>query len=117
MPQYSIPPLKNRPAVTFPKTIAANATWTSPVISAAAIVSIVVGLKIDQTGTLTISRYVDGAGLIPAAADITQALTANTQAWAGADDGVPFAAFVVSIANGAGSIVNVLATSILGNAS
>lgn len=115
MPQYTIPPIKTRPTVSFPATIAAGATWTSGVVSAAAIKSIVVGAQIDQAGTLSIARYADAAGLVGVGAALSQAMTANTQAWTGADDGLPFASFTISILNSGGVAANVSKTSVLGN--
>jgi hypothetical protein len=64
---------------------------------------VVVAAKVSHAGTLNVQRYADLAGAVPVGAVITQALTADTAAWAGASDGLPFLSYNVQIVNGAGA--------------
>lgn len=117
MPQYLYPPVKVKetPFVSFPSTIAAATSWFSPIVVAPSIKSIVVGLTLDQPGTLAITRYADAAGLSVVGAMLLQDLTANLPAWAGTDDGIPFASFSIEITNSGGVTANLSRASALGN--
>lgn len=113
MPQYNTPPNKVIPSVTFPNTIPASGNWISLIIPAYRALTLVVGAKLDQTGTLKIQRYADAAGTVPVGGLLSQAMTSNVAAWTGAADGVPFSSFQIEIDNGTGTIANLSETAVL----
>lgn len=100
------------PAGGYPATIGAGLTWQSDLLPSG-YAGLVAAVLMDQNGTLTVQRYADLAGTLPVGAAITQAITANTAAWAGANDGLPFLSFNVQIQNSGGVAANVSAASIL----
>lgn len=91
------------PPVPAPTTLAHGTTWNSDLMSSG-FGGVVATVLSTQIGVLTIQRYADLAGLTPVGAAITQALTANTAAWAGASDGLPFLSFNVTISNTDGAL-------------
>lgn len=88
-------------------TIGAGSNYTSGAIVAPGFKSIAVGVTLNQTGTITIQRYIDRAGLVPVGAPITAALVATVANWATVNDGLPFQSFKFIIANTSGSLGNV----------
>lgn len=85
----------------LPKTIAASGTATSSVIFAYGWTKIVALATLNQTGTLTITRYLDDAGTIqiPTGAVSTKAIVANTPAALEIADGHVFRTFTVAVTN------------------
>lgn len=100
------------PLLGYPSTVADGATWQSDLLPAG-FAGATVGILADHAGTLQFQRYADLAGLLPVGALKTQAVTANTPAWAGVNDGLPFIAFNVTFINGAGAVANITSFSIL----
>lgn len=100
------------PAAGYPTTAADGATWQSDLLPAG-FAGATAGILSDHAGTLTLQRYADLAGLLPIGALISQAVTANTPAWVGANDSLPFLSFNVIFINGAGAIANIAAISIV----
>lgn len=88
-------------------TIGAGGNYTSLPIQVAGFKNIAVGVKLSQTGTITIQRFMDRAGLVPIGALISSPLVANTSNWATVNDGIPFQSFVFVISNTSGSVGNV----------
>lgn len=97
----------------LPLTIAGPGSYVSGVIAANGFKTIAVGATLSQTGTITIQRYLDAAGLIPVGAAITAALVAATPNWAVSTDSTPFLSFQVTIANTSGSLGNLTNTAIV----
>lgn len=83
----------------LPATIGAGLTYDSGVIICVGFKTIAAGTKLDQTGTITIQRYLDAAGAIPVGALISSALVANTANWVTSIDNTPFQSFRVVITN------------------
>lgn len=86
------------PAVPFPATINAGATYDSGVIAAAGALNLVVCATLDQAGVIAVTRYADAAGNAP----IDQATNQFAQPGAQSvvvNDGVPFLAYRVQITN------------------
>jgi hypothetical protein len=88
-------------------TIPNGGNYTSGVIACPGFKALAVGVKLSQTGSITIQRYIDKAGTVPIGAAITAALVANTSNWATVNDGLPFQSFTFVIANTSGSVGNV----------
>lgn len=89
-----------------PVSIGAGLHYTSLVIASGGFVSIGVGIKLSQAGTLTIQRFLDKLGTVPVGAPITAnggTLVANVSNWATVNDGLPFASFTFDILNSGGS--------------
>ena len=59
-------------------TIAASGTLTSAVIPTAGLMHFALGATLSNAGTISVQRYLDGGGVVPTGAAITQALTAAT---------------------------------------
>lgn len=89
--------------VDWPATVAGGATFTSDAIEARDHVGIFACATMTQAGTLSIQRYADRAGTIAIGTAISQAMTANTNACAAVNDGMPYLSFKISIANSSGS--------------
>ncbi len=87
----------------LPQTISNGATFTSTLIVGGGWTKITVGAKLNQTGTITITRYVDSAGTISQGAASTLTLVANTTGVLNIADGLPFRSFTVGISNTSGS--------------
>lgn len=100
------------PLLGYPTVIADGATWQSDLLPAG-FAGATAGILSDHVGTLTLQRYADLAGVLPVGALISQAVTANTSAWVGANDGLPFLSFNVIFINGAGAVANIAAISIV----
>lgn len=100
------------PRAGYPTTVIDGATWQSDLLPAG-FAGAIAAILSDHAGTLTLQRYADLAGLLPVGALITQAVTGNTPASAGAVDGRPFLSFNVSFINGAGAAANIAAFSII----
>lgn len=82
---YPVPVLNggtitNPGTVTLPGTIAASGTFVSSVLPTFDLPHVAVSAKMDQAGTLSVQRYLDGAGTLPAGAAVTAAMTKNTLA-------------------------------------
>ena len=93
------------PKVPVPATIAASGVYDTGLIPSGQ-GAVAAACTLDQTGTLTIQRYADVAGLVPVGPLISQALSASTPAWAGAADGLPSRTWRVQITNTSGSTGN-----------
>lgn len=100
------------PALGYPSTVANGATWQSDLLPAG-FAGATAGILSDHAGTLTLQRYADLAGLLPVGALISQAVVANTPAWVGANDGLPFLSFNVEFVNASGAIANIASISIV----
>lgn len=100
------------PALGFPTVIQASATWSSDLMPSA-FGGLVAAALSDHAATLTIQRYADLAGLIPVGPLYSQAMTANTAAWTGGNDGLPYVSYAVSIINSAGAVANITNAMIL----
>lgn len=100
------------PQTSPPASIAGGGNWQSGLMPAG-FGGLVVGATLSQTGTITIQRYADLAGNVPVGAAITQAMTANTAAWAGVNDGLPFISWSVEISNTSGSAGNLTNVALL----
>lgn len=87
----------------YPSTIANGVTYDSDLLPAG-FGGLAVGVLSDKALTLTVQRYADLAGLLPIGDAITQAVTANVAAWAGANDGLPYLSFNFTLANASGSL-------------
>lgn len=84
-------------------TIGAGGNFTSLPIQVPGFRNIGIGAKLTQSGTITIQRYLDKAGLVPVGALISVVLAANVSNWATVNDGLPFQSFVFVINNTSGS--------------
>ena len=87
----------------LPANIAANGTYTSPLILADGFYNLIVGATSDRAGALNVQRYIDEAGLVPVGAADTIALVANTAKVLKINDSVPFGSYKVIITNTDGS--------------
>lgn len=90
-------------ALAIPASINAGATYTSPVIQTFGMPHIAASAQLTQTGTLTITTYLDPAGTIPSGSAITQALTANTLAVKDTVLSILVQAITYAITNSSGS--------------
>ena len=91
-------------AAGFPSTAPGSGTVTSSAVVTNGFTRGTVGLQSTQAGTLTVQRYVDGAGLVPVNSPaITVAIVANTPNSVGWADGLPCGSIIVSFTNGSGS--------------
>lgn len=94
-------------AAGFPTTAAGSATVNSNVVITNGMTRGTVGLLSDQAGTLSVKRYVDGAGLVPVnSPTITIAVGANTPNSVGWADGLPCGSIIVTFVNGSGTTAN-----------
>jgi hypothetical protein len=87
------------------------APGTSPLILAGGYPKLAIGATSSTTGSITVQRYIDAAGLIPQGAALTQALTAATAGVLNVADGLAFQSFTVAIAGGTLSNVGCLFSS------
>lgn len=76
------------------------APGTSPLQLAGGYPKLAVGATSSATGSLSVQRYIDQAGLIPQGAPLTQALTAATPGVLNIADGAAFQSFTVTITGG-----------------
>lgn len=89
-----------------PVHIANGGNWQSGAIPANGANAIAASAKSTGTGNLILQRYMDLAGTVPIGSAETVAMTANTLATAMiADDGTPFVAWSIEVANTAGAQV------------
>jgi hypothetical protein len=89
-----------------PATLAAGITWNSGIIQSPDAYGVVACGTLDQTGTLTVQRYIDPKGTAPVGPPIVQAMTASTAAFAGIADGLPYGSYSVAIENTSGTLGN-----------
>jgi hypothetical protein len=92
------------PPTPAPATIAAGVTYSTGIIPAAGYNMFAASAQLNQTGTLTLQRYIDEAGTIAIGAAITQAMTADVLATVAVNDGLPCASFKVTVENTSGSL-------------
>jgi hypothetical protein len=92
------------PVNPVPATIGAGLTYDTGVVLAGGRRIVAVAAMLDQTGTLTLQRYIDAAGTLPLGSPITQAMTANVLATIWVNDGQPMASFNVTVQNTSGSL-------------
>ncbi|WP_293857239.1 hypothetical protein [uncultured Alsobacter sp.] len=105
------------PAAVAPgASIPASSSYDSGILCADGFKAIGAAIKMNQAGTLTITRYLDAAGALPQGAPSSVAITANTQATLNITDNLPFAYFRVQIANSAGSVATIANFAFLMNA-
>jgi hypothetical protein len=88
-----------------------TAPGTSPLILAGGYPKIAIGATSSATGSISVQRYLDQAGLIPQGPALTQALTAAAPGVLNIADGSPFQSFTVTIAGGTLSNVGALFSS------
>lgn len=101
------------PPTPFPATIAAGVTYNSGPILSGGYPGIAVAAKLNQTGIMTVQRYMDLAGTIPVGDLLSDTMSSGNQSVIWANDGVPFASFVVTIQNTSGALGTLSNTSIL----
>lgn len=110
-PNYGV--IKVEPTIPFPEDpIEASATWSSDLI-AAKFGGVLAAAKSSHAATLKLQRYADLAGLVPAGAELSQAMTADVAAFVGVNDGLPYVSFAVSIVNTSGATATITNASIL----
>lgn len=97
-------------------SIANGGTYDSGLIYADGFKVIAAAIKMSLAGTLTITRYLDEAGLLQQGAAAQVAVTANTTAVLNVGDNLPFASFRVTVANGGAGASAVAAFALLLNA-
>ncbi len=110
----SVVPLN--PPNPFPSTIAPSGNWQSGIIrvyGGGSLPALVVTVESTQAGAVSIQRYADAAGTIPVGGNISQTLTDSTEAYVGANDGVPYLSFQVTITNTGGSSATITDAAIL----
>lgn len=113
IPVYIAAGSTNNPDSNPPATIAAGATWTSDAIPSQGARGIAAGATLDQTGTLTLQRYLDAAGTVAIGVAITQAMTASTPATVAVNDGLPCASFRIAVHNTSGSLGTLTAVAVV----
>lgn len=87
------------------------APGTTALLLAGGYPKIAIGATSSSTGSISVQRYIDAAGLIPQGAALTQALTAATPGVLNITDGLPFQSFTITIAGGTLSNVGCLFSS------
>lgn len=93
----------NSTIAAFPATLAGGGTWLSGVVVNYGFPNLLATILSTQAGTITIQRYADLVGNIPVGGAVSATITANTQAYTAATDGLPYLAFQVTITNSSGS--------------
>ena len=88
--------------------IGLSAPGTSPLLMSGGYPRLAIGATSSATGSISVQRYLDQAGLIPQGAALTQALTAATAGVLNVNDGAPFQSFTVTISGGTLSNVGLL---------
>lgn len=88
-----------------------NAPGTTGVIQAGGYPKLAIGATSSSTGSISVQRYIDAAGLIPQGAALTQALTAATPGVLNVTDGLAFQSFTITISGGTLSNVGCLFSS------
>jgi hypothetical protein len=91
------------PAAPFPAVIAANGSWSSGVLPLLGYSGISASVTSNESGAISIQRYLDRAGSIKVGTAVSQAITAGTPATVSVNDGLPALYFQVTITNGSGS--------------
>lgn len=101
------------PPTPFPAApILASATWSSDLMPAA-FGGVAAAATSSHAATLELQRYADLDGLVPVGALLSQAMVADTPAWVGVNDGIPYVSFAVSIVNSSGGTATITNASIL----
>lgn len=95
--QYPVPVAVH--GINIVNTIAHSDHVTSSPIPSNGWQKIAVGVTSSKGGALSVQRYLDAAASVPIGAAISATLTAATAGSVSATDGVPFAAFTVTITN------------------
>jgi hypothetical protein len=88
----------------LPGTIAASSAASTSLIKADGFSLISAGVTMTQNGTMSVQRYLDDGGTQVQGAPIAVPVIANTAANLDVLDGKPFAAFVLTVTNGAASV-------------
>ena len=91
----------------LPGTIPASSNVQSSLILTEGFSLISVGITTSQAGTLSVQRYLDAGGTVVQGAASSVALSANVAANLDIMDGKPFASFMITIANSAGSAATI----------
>lgn len=77
-----------------------TAPGTSGLLIAGGYPKIAIGATSSATGSISVQRYIDQAGLIPQGPALTQSLTAATAGVLNINDGAPFQSFTITITGG-----------------
>src|SRR5690348_16818907 len=85
--------------VGLANTIAASGTIHSSLFITNGMGNLALGLTLSQSGTLSVQRYIDGAGNVPMGAAVTQALTAGTNGVLLSNDDKPFRTAKIAVVN------------------
>ncbi len=101
----------------LPGSVAASGSVTTSLIRADGFTMIAAGLTMTQSGSLSVQRYLDDGGTQVQGAPVTVPVTANVPANLDVLDGKPFAAFILTVANGAGSASTITGFALLLQAS
>ncbi|MGB9154222.1 MAG: hypothetical protein WCD70_14170 [Alphaproteobacteria bacterium] len=88
----------------LPGTIPASGNVQSSLILTEGFSLISVGITTSQAGTLSVQRYLDAGGVVVQGAASSVALSAGIAANLNIMDGKPFASFIITITNSAGSV-------------
>jgi hypothetical protein len=88
-----------------------NTPGTTGLIQAGGYPKLAIGATSSATGSISVQRYIDAAGLIPQGASLTQTLTAATAGVLNVTDGLAFQSFTITIAGGTLSNVGCLFSS------
>jgi hypothetical protein len=94
------------PALTPANPVPISGTAVSAAINTQGQARGSVGMLSDHAGTLSVQRYVDGAGVVPLGAALSIALVAATPNAVGWSDGLPCGSIVISFINSAGAVAN-----------
>lgn len=82
----------------LPTSIAGSSSFVSPVFGVPG-PGLSAGVLMNQTGNITLQRYLDAAGLLPIGSAVTAAITANTVATIQVNDGTPYIYATLTIQN------------------
>src|SRR5580658_8108760 len=101
------------PPTAAPATIAGGGSYVTGIMNAAGLKALAAACTLSQAGSIAIQRYIDPAGTIAIGAAISQVITANVAATVAVNDGLPAAAWQVTISNSSGSTGNLSAVAFL----
>ena len=91
------------PPTPPPATIGGGLSYDTGLMSAAGFSKFAASAKLTQTGTLTLTRYIDAAGTVPIGPVLTQNLAANTVGSIAVNDGIPCLVWRVVVLNTSGA--------------
>lgn len=101
------------PPTAPPATIAASGNYKTGIMNAAGFKGLAAACTLSQAGTLVIQRYIDPAGTIAIGTPISATLVGGTANTVDVIDGLPAAAWQVTISNTGGSTGNLTAVAFL----